>query len=133
MKFLHAMIRVKDIEKSLKFYTELLDLKLISKSSLEDCDLYFLGESEDACQIELTYNYETPENGYENGNCFGHFAFETDNMAKFDEKVKALGYEYLWEPFDLELKDEQGNVSFKKISFLKDPDGNEIEMIEKQV
>ena len=132
MKFLHAMIRVKDIEKSLKFYTELLDLKLISKSSLEDCDLYFLGKNEDACQIELTYNYETPENGYENGNCFGHFAFETDNMEKFDERVKSLGYEYLWEPFDLELKDEKGNVSLKKISFLKDPDGNEIEMIEKQ-
>ena len=132
MKFLHSMIRVKNIDESLRFYQEFIGLKLIEQKSLEDCDLYFLGEDENSCQIELTYNYETPENGYENGNCFGHFAFETDNMAKFDEKVKALGYEYLWEPFDLELKDEQGNVSFKKISFLKDPDGNEIEMIEKQ-
>ena len=127
------MIRVKDIDKSLKFYMELLGLRLLSKSSLEDCDLYFLGENEDVCQIELTYNYETPKDGYDNGRCFGHFAFETDNMDEFSQKVSALGYEFLWEPFNLELRDEQGNVSTKKISFLKDPDGNEIEIIEKQV
>ena len=131
MKFLHAMIRVKNIEESLKFYRELIGLKLISKNSLEDCDLYFLGENENACQIELTYNYETPENGYDNGNCFGHFAFETENMDEFVQKVKSMGYEFLWEPFGLELKDEQGNISVKNISFLKDPDGNEIEIIEK--
>ena len=95
--------------------------------------MYFLGESEDACQIELTYNYETPENGYESGNCFGHLAFETDNMDEFSQKAKTLGYEFLWEPFCLELKDEQGNISIKKVAFLKDFDGNEIEIIEKQV
>ena len=133
MKFLHSMVRVKDIDKSLKFYMELLGLKLLSKSSLEDCDLYFLGENEDACQIELTYNYETPKDGYENGCCFGHFAFETDNRAEFTQKVSTLGYGFLWEPFNLELEDERGNVSIKRICFLKDPDGNEIEIIEKQV
>lgn len=132
MKFLHSMIRVKNIENSLRFYQELLGLKLISKSSLEDCDLYFLGENENACQIELTYNYETPKDGYQNGNAFGHFAFETENMEEFTKKVEKLGYEYLWQPFELELKDETGKSSFKKIAFLKDPDGNEIEMIEEQ-
>ena len=58
MKFLHSMIRVKNIEESLKFYIDFIGLKLIKKNSLEDCDLYFLGEDENDCQIELTYNYE---------------------------------------------------------------------------
>lgn len=130
MKFLHSMIRVRDINASLKFYGDLLGLKLISKSSLEDCDLYFLSDDENSCQIELTYNYETPENGYVNGNAFGHFAFATDDLNLFTEKLLSLGYKYLYEPFSLELKDENGNSSYKKIAFVNDPDGNEIEIIQ---
>ena len=61
MKFLHSMIRVKNIEESLKFYRDFIGLKLITKNSLDDCDLYFLGENENSAQIELTYNYESPE------------------------------------------------------------------------
>ena len=131
MKFLHSMIRVKNIDESLKFYQELIGLKLISKNSLEDCDLYFLGDDENSCQIELTYNYETPKNGYECGNAFGHFAFETDSMDEFSKKVETLGYKYLWEPFELSLKDEKNNVDVKLIAFINDPDGNEIEIIQK--
>lgn len=130
MKFLHSMIRVKDIEESLKFYRDFIGLKLISKSSLEDCDLYFLGEDENSVKIELTYNYTTPENGYKRGDAFGHFAFAVDNMEEIDSKIKQAGYEYLWEPFDLEQKDENGVVSYSRIAFIKDPDGNEIELIQ---
>lgn len=130
MKFLHSMIRVKNIDESLKFYRDLLGLNLISKSSLEDCDLYFLGENETACQIELTYNYETPDEGYKNGSAFGHFAFAVDDMNSFSKKVQSMGYKYLYEPFELELKDENGISSFKKIAFLNDPDANEIEIIQ---
>ncbi len=131
MKFLHSMIRVKNISESLFFYQELLGLKIITKNSLEDCDLYFLGENENACQIELTYNYETPQDGYKNGNAFGHFAFEVDSMNDICKKVKELGYNFLWEPFDLDLKTQNGTIITKKVAFLKDPDGNEIELIEK--
>ena len=126
MKFLHSMIRVKDIDASLKFYTELLNMKLADKKRLEDCTLYFLSDEENTCQIELTYNDETPENGYENGNGFGHFAFSCENLDKFSEKLNSLGYKYLYEPFDL-------NGKGSKIEFITDPDGNEIELIEKVV
>ena len=126
MRLLHTMIRVKDIEKSLEFYTKLLDLEICDKKRLEDCWLYFLLDKESGQQIELTYNDETPENGYPLGSGFGHFAFGVESMDKFTEKLNSLGYSYLYEPFDLTGK---GSM----IAFIKDPDGYEIELIEKVI
>lgn len=125
MRFLHTMIRVKDIKKSLEFYTKLFDLELAKKKRLDDCDLYFLSDKEGYTQIELTYNDETPENGYEIGTGFGHFAFATASMDEFTKKLHALGYEYLYEPYNLT------GVS-STIAFVKDPDGYEIELIERK-
>lgn len=126
MKFLHSMIRVKDIDASMKFYTEVMNMKLNKKKRLEDCELYFLDDEEGVSQIELTYNDETPAEGYTNGNAFGHFAFSVKSLDEFTEKIERLGYEYLYEPFDL-------NGKGTKIAFIKDPDGNEIELIEKVI
>lgn len=124
MKFLHTMIRVKDIEKSLKFYTELFGLELAKEMRLEDATLYFLSDKEGYTQIELTHNDETPEDGYEIGTGFGHFAFEVESMDEFTKKLHDFGGEYLYEPFNL------SKHNFK-IAFVKDPDGYEIELIEK--
>lgn len=123
MKLLHAMIRVKDIKKSLDFYGKLFDLELAKEKRLDDCTLYFLSDKEGYTQIELTYNDETPAEGYDIGNGFGHFAFETDSMDNFGKKLHSLGYEYLYEPYNLAA------VS-STIAFVKDPDGYEIEIIE---
>ena len=126
MKFLHTMIRVKDIEKSLKFYTDVLNMQLDHKKRLDDCWLYFLTDEENTCQIELTVNDDTPEAGYEIGSGFGHFAFSVDSLDEFTQKINNLGYSYLYPPFDL-----NGNGS--RIAFIIDPDGYEIELIEKVV
>lgn len=126
MKLLHTMIRVKDAEKSLRFYTELLNMKLDKKKRLEDCDLYFLNDEDGTTQLELTVNDETPSEGYQLGTGFGHLAFSVESLDKFTEKLHSLGYEYLYEPFDL-------NGKGTKIAFVKDPDGYEIEMIEKVI
>lgn len=123
MKLLHAMIRVKNIDESLSFYQDLLGLKIAKKMRLEDCDLYFLADSYGEVQIELTYNDETPDGGYNIGNGFGHFAFETNSMDDFSQKLKNFGYEYLYEPFNL-------SAAGSTIAFVKDPDGYEIEIIE---
>ena len=123
MKFLHTMVRVKDIEKSLAFYTDVLNMKLDHKKRLEDCWLYFLTDEENTCQIELTYNDETPEGGYELGSAFGHFAFSVESLDEFTDKINKLGYSYLSPPFDL-------NGKGSKIAFINDPDGYEIELIE---
>ena len=104
MKFLHTMIRVKDIEASLKFYTEVLDMELDHKKRLDDCWLYFLNDKEKTCQIELTYNDETPDGGYEIVSGFGHFAFAVDSLDEFSTKIEHLGYNYTYPPFDLNGK-----------------------------
>lgn len=123
MKFLHAMIRVKNLDESMKFYQELLELKLLKEMRLDDCTLYFLGNKDGETLIELTYNDETPSEGYNNGTAFGHFAFSTESFDEFTKKMEKLGYDYLYKPFILES-------AGLKIAFLKDPDGNEIEIIE---
>lgn len=125
MKLLHTMIRVKDIKKSLDFYENLLGLKLAKEKRLDDCTLYFLSDNEGEVQVELTFNDETPVDGYQIGSGFGHFAFETDSMDEFTSKMKSYGWEYLYEPFKLT---QIGST----IAFLKDPDGYEIEIIEKR-
>ena len=122
MKFLHAMIRVKDVEKSLEFYQKLLNMTIAKKKRLDDCELIYLEDEEHTAQIELTVNDEIPKEGYVNGNAFWHFAFSVDSMEKFTEKLHALGYEYFYEPYVV--------FSGTKIAFVKDPDNNEIELIE---
>lgn len=131
MKFLHSMIRVNNLENSMKFYQELLGLKLQNKKDLDDCTLYFLAEFEGAPEIELTDNWQKPSEPYSTGSTFGHFAFETDDMDAFSNKVKELGYNFLYEPYTLELKGQDGSIGKKTIAFIKDPDGNEIEIIQK--
>ena len=126
MKFVHTMIRVKDLDESMKFYKELLEMNQTGEVELDDCTLYYLSDEDGQTQIEMTYNKETPKEGYTNGNAFGHFAFELDKMSDFTEKMNKLGYKYLYEPFFM----PQVNMY---IAFLKDPDNNEIEIMAKEI
>ena len=124
MKFLHSMIRVNDIDKSLNFYEEILNMSLKKTKRLDDCTLYYLEDEEGTAQIELTYNDE--KQTYELGNGFGHFAFSVNSMDEFTSKLKTFGIDYLYEPFVLD-------ATGTKIAFIKDPDGYEIELIEKEI
>lgn len=123
MKFLHVMIRTKDIDKSLNFYTNLLDMNLVRTITLDDSVLYFLSDEDGQTQIEITANFNNPEEGYTQGNAFGHLAFGVNSMAGFTNKLHSMGYSYTYEPFFME---EAGST----IAFIKDPDGNEIEIIQ---
>ena len=126
MKLLHTMIRVTNAQKSVDFYTKLLNMSVEKKKRLDDCWLYFLNDEEGTTQLELTINDENPTDGYNLGNGFGHLAFSVKSLDEFSEKLHSLGYEYLYEPYDL-------NGKGTKIAFIQDPDGYEIELIEKVV
>ena len=125
MHFSHTMIRVKNIEKSMKFYTEVMGLKKIREMALKTATLYFVSDERECCTIELTYNHEIPEGGYHHGNYFGHLAFETQDIDKFTEKLQSAGMDYTRPPFYI----KEGGP---KIAFLEDPDGFPIEIIERK-
>jgi len=122
MKFLHSMIRVKDENASIKFYCDFLGLQKGKRVRLEDCFLQYLTDFESGAEIELTINDEKQE--YTQGTAFGHFAFECDDLDEIQKKMKKEGYSWAVEPFRLDCINS-------KIAFLSDPDGNEIELIQK--
>ena len=126
MKLLHTMIRVKDAQKSIDFYTKLLNMTIDKRKRLDDCELIFLNDEDGTTQLELTFNDETPDCGYDIGSGFGHLAFSVKSLDDFTLKMNKLGYKYLYEPYDL-------NGKGTKIAFIQDPDGYEIELIEKVV
>ena len=95
MRLLHTMLRVGDLQKSINFYTSILEMKLLRQSENEQYKytLAFLGygDETETTVLELTYNWETSE--YEMGNSYGHIAIETDDIYATCEKIKAMGGE----------------------------------------
>jgi lactoylglutathione lyase len=92
MKFLHTMIRVKDLDKSLHFYIDLLGLKEIRRKEFEQgrFSLIFLATEAGEPEIELTYNWDQAED-YQEGNHFGHLAFSVENIYETCQKLMDAG------------------------------------------
>jgi len=127
MRISHTMIRVGDLDRSIKFYTEVLEMKLLHKKDYPDGDftLAFLGYGEDSDNtvIELTYNWGV-EN-YDIGNAFGHIALEVDDVYKATEEIKNRGGKIISDAGPM-------NAGTTIIAFVEDPDGYQIELIGKQ-
>ena len=125
MKFLHTMIRVKDLDKSYKFYTEELGFVESRRKEFPDkkFDLVYLKlpESSDY-ELELTYNYDQEE-AYDLGDGYGHIALSNPDIKSFREELIKKGYEVT------ELRGLSDNSD--KYFFVTDPDGYQIEIIEK--
>lgn len=127
MKYLHTMIRVNHLEESIKFYTEVLGMKLLSRDDYPEGQftLAFLGYGEsksDPC-IELTYNYGKHQ--YNLGDGFGHIAIGVDDIYGVCEKVKSMGGKITREPGPM----KHGSTI---IAFVEDPNGYKIEFIQKK-
>jgi lactoylglutathione lyase len=129
MKLLHTMVRVKDLERSVRFYTELLGMREESRKvrPKADATLVFLVATEghngaDDHRIELTFNHDGRD--YELGNQFGHFAFEVDDLDAERERLKRSGVPFSRGPYRV-------TDGGSRIAFIKDPDGMEIELIER--
>ena len=121
MKYLHTMVRVEDIDKSLDFYCNKLGLKEIRRRESEKgrFTLIFLGaenSSENSGLLELTYNWDKEE--YQGGRNFGHLAYSVKNIYETCEKLMANGVEINRPPRD-------GHMAF-----IKSPDGISIEIIQ---
>lgn len=126
MRFLHTMIRVGDLQRSIDFYTNVLGMKVLRKNDYPDgrFTLVFVGygdENEQAV-VELTHNWDTKS--YDLGNGFGHLAIGMPDVYKACEAVKAKGGKVTREPGPMKFG---GSV----IAFVEDPDGYKIEFIQR--
>lgn len=124
MRILHTMLRVGNLERSIKFYTEVLGMRLLRQSDNPEYKytLAFLGygdESETAV-LELTYNWGVES--YELGNAYGHIAIGVDDIYATVEAVRQAGGK---------VTREAGPVlgGTTVIAFVEDPDGYKIEFI----
>jgi lactoylglutathione lyase len=127
MRMLHTMLRVGELERSLKFYTEVLGMKVLRRKDYPDgkFTLAFVGygdESETAV-IELTHNWGVDK--YDLGNAYGHIAVEVDDAYKSCEEVKKRGGKVTREAGPM----KHGTTV---IAFVEDPDGYKIEFIQRR-
>lgn len=122
MRFLHAMIRVRDVDAALKFFCEGLGLRQVRRSDYEKgrFSLIFLetGAEGDAAQIELTYNWDQAE-PYDGGRNFGHLALEVDDVYATCAHLEGLGVRILRPPRD------------GRMAFVRSPDDISIELLQK--
>ena len=127
MRLLHTMIRVGDLPRSVKFYTDILGMKLLRTTERPEqkYSLAFVGyDTEDkASVIELTYNYGVEK--YDLGSAFGHLAIEVPDVAKACNEVRQNGGKVTREAGPV-----KGGTTV--IAFVEDPDGYKIEFIERK-
>ena len=127
MRLLHTMLRVGNLERSLAFYQDVLDMQLLRKQDYPEgrFTLAFIGYGDEANHtvIELTHNWDTEQ--YELGNAYGHIAIEVDNAAAACDAVRARGGKVTREAGPM----KHGTTV---IAFVEDPDGYKIEFIKKK-
>lgn len=127
MRILHTMLRVGDLDRSIAFYTEVLEMKLLRRKDYPDgkFTLAFVGHQDeaDSAVLELTHNWGVDH--YEIGSGYGHVAIEVDDAAVACERVKQRGGKVTREAGPM----KHGSTV---IAFVEDPDGYKIEFIQKK-
>jgi lactoylglutathione lyase len=120
MKYLHTMVRVTDIEASLRFYRDALGLKELSRMDNQQgrFTLVFLAApGDESAQVELTYNWD-PE-AYAGGRNFGHLAYEVDNVYDTCQRLMDHGVTINRPPRD------------GRMAFVRSPDNISVELLQK--
>ncbi len=126
MRLLHTMIRVNDLDESLRFYCNHLGMKLLRRQEYPGgrFTLAFVGYGDEASHsvIELTYNWDTHQ--YDLGNAFGHLAIGVPDIYKFCDQLRTKGVKIVREPGPM----KHGST---EIAFIEDPNGYRIELIQR--
>ncbi len=126
-RYLHTMLRVGDLERSVAFYTKQLGMRELRRTEVPEgkYTLVFVGYGDETTHtvLELTYNWGVES--YEMGTAFGHLALGVPDVRATCETLRAAGVKITREP---------GPVKFGTtvIAFIEDPDGYKIELIERK-
>jgi lactoylglutathione lyase len=125
-RVMHTMVRVRDLDKSLDFYTRLLGMNLLRRKDYPEgrFSLAFVGYGPeiDHAAIELTHNWDQATD-YDIGNGYGHIAIAVENIYAVCEELKAKGARVIREAGP--MKNDTLHLAF-----LQDPDGYKIELID---
>lgn len=125
-RLLHTMLRVFDLDKSIKFYTELLGMRLLRRNDYEGgrFTLAFVGYGDESATavLELTHNWDQAE-PYVIGSGFGHIAIGVPDIYAACDRLRAAGAKITREPGPM----KHGSTV---IAFVEDPDGYKVELIE---
>ena len=127
MKFLHTMLRVGDMQRSVDFYTRILGMRVLRTRDVPEYkySLTFLafgnGNADGGAELELTYNYGVAS--YEQGTAFGHLALGVPDVAGACQRIKDAGGKVTREAGPV-----KGGTTI--IAFVEDPDGYKIELIQ---
>ena len=126
MRILHTMLRVGELDRSLRFYTEALGMRLLRRQDYPEgrFTLAFVGygEERDGAVLELTHNWDTER--YDIGTGFGHLAIAVPDARAACDKVRAQGGKVTREAGPM----KHGSTI---LAFVEDPDGYKIEFIER--
>ncbi|HLM76328.1 MAG TPA: lactoylglutathione lyase [Polyangiaceae bacterium] len=125
MRILHTMLRVGDLDRSIRFYTDVLGMEELSRKDYPDgkFTLAFLGfaKNPEQSEIELTHNWGVER--YDIGTAYGHIAIGVDDIYKVCDRIRAAGGKITREPGPM----KHGTTV---IAFVEDPDGYKVELIE---
>ena len=119
MKFLHTMVRVKDLDQSIEFFTDILGLIETRRKEYEEgrFTLVYLATAEGEPEVELTYNWDQAEE-YSVGRNFGHLAFSVENIYDLCQRLMDRGVKILRPPRD------------GRMAFIRTPDQISIEFLQ---
>ncbi|MBP0621181.1 VOC family protein [Cupriavidus consociatus] len=124
-KLIHTMIRVHDLDASLKFYREVLDLTPSHRLDFSDFSLVYLRNDKGEGEIELTWN-KGREEPYSHGDGYGHVAVVVDDVAARHAELIEAGYQ------PLAVKEFKADDKLlARFFFIQDPDGYKIEVLER--
>ncbi|HVS26851.1 MAG TPA: lactoylglutathione lyase [Burkholderiales bacterium] len=127
MRIMHTMLRVGNLQRSIDFYTQVLDMKVLRRHDYPDgrFTLAFVGYGNEdrTAVLELTHNWDTAQ--YDLGNAYGHVAIEVPDAYRACEEVKKRGGKVTREAGPM----KHGTTV---IAFIEDPDGYKIEFIQKK-
>ncbi|WP_339639976.1 lactoylglutathione lyase [uncultured Porticoccus sp.] len=124
MRLLHTMLRVRDLDTSVRFYTDVLGMQLLRRKDFPDgrFTLAFLGYGDESANtvLELTHNWDTST--YNLGDAYGHIAIGVEDVYAACERIRTSGGKVVREPGPM----KHGSTV---LAFVEDPDGYKIELL----
>lgn len=124
-KIIHTMIRVHDLERSLKFYADALHLSVSHRLDFSDFSLVYLRNEQNDFEIELTWN-KGREEPYTHGDGYGHIAVAVEDLDAEHQRMVGVGVQAA------PIKEfKRGEEMLARFFFIQDPDGYKIEVLQR--